>query len=391
VQWQPRNDLAVEITYAGNLGRHLVIPIPFNQPNIATPGNPIHGQQYTYGYQVLGPAGCTTNCAPTTLPNGQGQALATYEGGNTDLRVPYVGFSAESESFMANGISSYNALQTHVEKRMSHDFQVGLSYTYSHSLDEQSGLGLLYNGNNPSDLRSGYGSSDFDRTHVFNFTYLYQLPRLFRETSLKGRLADGWAVQGIGTLQSGQPFSVVDFSGAVGSIFYSVNDNITNPIAPLSPGCSPKQARTGFNGVNGPALNASCFTVPLLNPGDLGGAIPPGDAFETNFTNGERNIFRQSWQKRTDLSAVKVTKLSDRSLLRYTFDVFNLTNTASLDLPANFIFQNSTFNGAPIIGTPPLNLSDPSNSFYQAPTGLGLVHNTIGSARQIQMSLQLFF
>ena len=391
VQWQPRSDLAVELSYVGNLGRHLVIPIPFNQPGIASPSHPIHGQQYTYGYQVLGPPGCTTNCAPITLPNGQGQEIYTYEGGNTDLRVPYVGFSAESESFRANGISSYNAFLAHLDKRMSHGLVIGFSYTYSHSLDEQSALGLLYNGNNPLNLRSGYGSSDFDRTHVVNFSYMYQLPRVFLADSLADKLADGWAVEGVGVLQSGQPYSVVDFSGAVGSIYYSVNDNITNPVAPLAPGCTPHNAKTRMNGVNGPALNASCFTVPLLNAGDLNGAIPPGDAFETNFTNGERNIFRQSWQKRTDLSLVKISKISERVALKYTFDVFNLTNTASLDLPANFIFQNSFFSGTPVEGTAPLDLSNPSNSFYQAPTGLGLVHNTIGSARQIQMSLHLSF
>ncbi len=34
-QWQPRNDLAIEVGYVGNLGRHEVIPIPFNQSQIA--------------------------------------------------------------------------------------------------------------------------------------------------------------------------------------------------------------------------------------------------------------------------------------------------------------------------------------------------------------------
>ncbi len=58
IQWQPRNDLSIEIGYVGNFGRHQVIPIPFNQAQIATPSNPIHGQNYTYGYTVLAPAGC---------------------------------------------------------------------------------------------------------------------------------------------------------------------------------------------------------------------------------------------------------------------------------------------------------------------------------------------
>ena len=116
------------------------------------------------------------------LPNGQ-PYLETFEGGNVDLRVPYIGYSSESESYTAAGISAYNALQTHVEKRMSHGLQVGFSYTYSHATDEQSALGLFYNGNNPLDLRSGYGLSDFDRKHVMNFTYTYELPKFFSSSS----------------------------------------------------------------------------------------------------------------------------------------------------------------------------------------------------------------
>lgn len=39
-------------------------------------------------------------------------------------------------------------------------------------------------------------------------------------------------------------------------------------------------------------LHAACFTLPLLAPGALGGAIPSNDPYETNFTTGQRNIFR---------------------------------------------------------------------------------------------------
>src|SRR5580704_10347105 len=227
-QWQPRNDLAIEVGYVGNLGRHGVIPVPFNEPGIASPSNIIHPnshfpQEYTYGYTVV-----DSNFNPIPLPNNQGPFLVTYEGGNVDLRVPYIGYSAESETYKAAGVSAYNALQTHVEKRMSHGLQWGFSYTYSHALDEQSGMGLFFNGNNPLNLRSAYGSSDFDRTHVFNFSYVYQLPKFFGVSTLKGKLADGWAIQGITVIQSGQPYSIIDYTGAVGSIYFSVYDGITN-------------------------------------------------------------------------------------------------------------------------------------------------------------------
>ncbi|MGA8198889.1 MAG: TonB-dependent receptor, partial [Candidatus Sulfotelmatobacter sp.] len=199
VQWQPRNDLAIEVGYVGNLGRHGVIPIPFNQPGVASPSNIIHPgslypQEYTYGYTVQSSSSCSPFC-PINLPNGQPMQV-TYEGGNVDLRVPYLGYSAESETYTAAGVSAYNALQTHVEKRMSHGLQLGFSYTYSHALDEQSGMGLFFNGNNPLNLRSAYGSSDFDRTHVFNFSYVYQIPKFFSASTLVGKIVYGWSING---------------------------------------------------------------------------------------------------------------------------------------------------------------------------------------------------
>ena len=419
VQWQPRNDLAIDIGAVNVLGRHEVIPVPFNQARIASPTNPLcgpaavcanpdgspHAQSYTYGYTVQTDSNCGFLACTLDLPNGQPMQFNS-EGGNIDERVPYIGYAGESEDYTAAGISSYNALQVHVEKQLSHGLQGGFSYTYSHSLDEQSALGLFYNGSNPLDLRGGYGNSDFDRTHVFNIDYHYELPKFFSASSFEGKIANGWAVQGLITLQSGQPYSVIDYSGAVGSIFYSINDGITNPIVPLAPGCTPKNAVTGAVGNNFafPALKASCFDVPLLAPGDLNGAIPPGDTFETNFIagGGQRNIFRQSWQKRADISIVKMTRLTEGVSLRYSFDVFNLTNHPSFDIPIDNIDQNLAFSPFPVAQppygtstTPTLasgcNTSSPSNGFYFCPTGLGQVTKTIGSSRQIQMSLSVLF
>ena len=302
---------------------------------------------------------------------------------------------------------AYNALNVHVEKRMSHGVQVAMSYTYSHALDEQSGLGLFYNGNNPLDLRGGYASSDFDRTHVLNFSYVFRVPDMASAHSLEGDFVNGWSLVGQTVLQSGQPYSVIDFSGAIGSLYYSTFDGITNPIVPLAQGCTPKSAKTGhsgaFVGVNAAytALNPACFTVPLLTPGpqgSFGGAIPTSDPFETQFTSRQRNIFRQSFQKRADASLVKMANFTERYALKYTFDVYNLTNTTSFDIPGNEVSQNLFFNPFPDAGTPVLpgtcnaqGVGTVNDSFYSCPAGLGIVTHTIGSPRQIQMSLALTF
>jgi hypothetical protein len=408
VQWQPRNDLAIELGYVGNVGRHQVIPLPFNQPVIATAAKPTLAggpfqQIHSYGYAVEAENSCYGNGVYGPLPLDGGCYQTNYEGGNVDLRVPYIGYAAESISYVAEGIDAYNALQAHIDKRMSHGIQVGASYTWSHALDEQSGLGLFYNGNNPLNLRSGYGSSDFDRTHVITFNYVYKIPGIGREHTLAGKIADGWALNGVTVLQSGQPYSIIDFSGAVGSIYYSTADGITNPIVPLAPGCTAKTALTKASGAWFPvtgvsALKPQCFTLPVLPAGGLGGAIPTTDPFETGFTTGQRNIFRQSFQKRADASLVKETKISERYSLKYTFDVYNLTNTTSFDIPGNEVSQNAGYNAFPAAGTTVLpgtcnaaGVGSVSPSFYACPSGLGIVTHTIGSPRQIQMSLRLDF
>ena len=397
IQWQPRNDLAIDVGYVGNVGRHQVIPVPFNQPTIASPSSPTlaggpYAQKYSYGYNVGG----------ATLPDGTGYQ-ANYEGGNVDLRVPYIGYAAESIDYLAEGVDNYNALQAHVEKRMSHDFEAGASYTYSHALDEQSGLGLFYNGNNPLNLGSAYGSADFDRKNVFDLNYVFRLPDLVKGHSVESLLADGWSLVGLTVLQSGQPYSIIDFSGAVGSIYYSTADGITNPIVPLANGCTAKSATTGASGAwtpggGLPALKPQCFTLPLLPAGGLNGAIPTSDPYETGFTNGQRNIFRQAFQKRADASLVKMTSFDhERYSLKYTFDVFNLTNTSSFDIPGNEVSQNQGYNAFPAAGMTPLPTGcnaagqQTNTSFYNCPSGLGIVTHTIGAPRQIQMSLHFDF
>lgn len=413
-QWQPRNNLLLEAGYVGNLARHQVIPVPLNQAQIATPSNPVNGQIYSYGnsVQTAGNSFCYYDCSPANLPTGT-PYLATYEGGNVDLRVPYLGYAAESETYKAAGVAAYNALQLHAEQRLTHGLSVGASYTYSHALDEQSDIGLFYTGNNALNLRSAYGSADFDRTHVFNANFNYKIYSPFAESTLAGKFTNGWSVTGIVTLQSGQPYSVIDFSGAVGSIYYSSYDGITNPVVPLKAGVSPKQAMTGksgaFSDAGGnpiPALNQNDFTLPLLTPsGTVSTAdtaaygipgpspdntAPNGDPYETTFTSGQRNIFRQSSQKRADLSLVKLVSFKERYSLVYNFDVFNLFNHASFDIPTAEVTQNAGYDPTPAADQPVLDTTN-DYSFYNAPTSLGVVQHTIGAPRQIQMSLAFKF
>jgi hypothetical protein len=172
-QWQPRSDTSIDIGYVGDRGRHGVIPLPFNEPVLCTPGNSTaacHGQQYSYGVQVLSNANNPNPGGKDTTPYAMAnEPYNTFSGGNVDLRVPYVGYDPNSTSFTASGVSAYDALQAHLEKRLTHGVQAGVSYTWSHTLDEQSDVGLFFTGDNPNNLRSSYADADCDSPNNLTF------------------------------------------------------------------------------------------------------------------------------------------------------------------------------------------------------------------------------
>ncbi len=387
LQWQPYNTLLFSLAYLGNHGVHEVLPIPFNQPAIATPQHPVNGQIYSYGYQAI-----DSNYNPLLTEQVQ-TTIGEYTGadGNTALRVPYIGYNPNSDFWEAEGISNYNALQFQLTKRLSQGLQINFSYTWSHSLDEQSGLGLFFNGNNPLDPRSSYASSDFDRTHVFVINYLYQFPHADWAKGFVNHVVNGWSFNGITTLESGQPFTVYDFSGSVGGIYYSADDFITNPVLPLNSGVTPGQAQTqGTTGVNAgkPYFNPGVFSIPLLQPGQSG--VPPCglttagttvcDNSETGFGATGRNVFRAPFQARWDFSLQKIFKLNERFNLKYELDVFNLFNHPSFDAPTNNVTLNPCYNPNPCYVNPP-----PSTQ------NIGFITDTLGGPRFIQMALHLIF
>jgi hypothetical protein len=403
LQWQPDNNLVLTLGYVGNRGVHEPLPIPFNQPGIATPTHPINNQIYSYGYLAAAGSHCDDyNDGSSTcfqLPTEETQTTIGNYGasdGNTTLRTPYVGINPNASLWIAEGISTYNALQLSVTKRMSHGLQVNAAYTYSHTLDEGSGLGagLFFNGNDPLDPRSSYASSDFDRPHVFTISYLYNLPTINGATGFKNGIANGWGITGVTVAESGEPFSVIDYSGTAGGLFYSSDDYITNPILPLASGITPQRASSAAGGggtkvssTGAPYVNPNDFSVPLLSPGQDG--VPPCqtvsgydicDNFETGFGATGRNVFRAPFDLRFDFSVFKSFKLSERFNLKLEADAFNLFNHPSLDTPDTDFALNPCYNPVACYTTSP-----PSYKGY------GVISGTVGSNRFMQFSAHFTF
>lgn len=368
LQYQFTNEWLFQVGYVGNHGTHLVLPIPFNQPLIATSSNVVNGQTSSYGG--------TTPLFLDTEP-----VFTNEFSGNAPLRVPFPGYDMNAVLYKAEGTSNYNALQVQVRKRFSYGLTLTGSYTWSHALDEQSGLGLFFTGNNPLAPKSNYASSDFDQTHVFLVNYSYTIPSLVKSRGL-GYAVNGWIIGGQTVAESGQPYSVYDFSGSVGSLYFGTFDFITNPIVPLKPGVTPGQAKLqGTLGVNAanPVLNAADFAPQFVAPGTNG--VPACDAtgcdlFESLYGSSGRNLFRGPFQVRFDMSLAKEFPIKERLRLRFETDAFNMFNHPDFDAPNNNVVFFPNFTGPPTI--------PPQGS-------LGVIQHTVGSPRFLQLGLHLKF
>jgi hypothetical protein len=220
---------------------------------------------------------------------------------------------------------------------------------------------------------------------------------------------NGWSIGGITVAESGQPYSAVDFSGAIAGLQFSSNDFITNPIVPFASGFNANNAQVqGTTGVNPGQtfLNPNAFTVSLVAPGQDG--VPPCgptvggsstnfcDTGETTFGTTGRNVFRGPFQTRFDFSISKTFKLTERFRLKYDAQFFNIFNHPSFDAPNNNISISSNFS-PPCFGpsgncaTSPA-VPTPSQIAAAISGGNGgFIQGTIGSPRVIQMALHLTF
>ena len=139
--------------------------------------------------------------------------LQANPGVNANALRPYLGMGiigiAEN-----SGESMYNGMQISVERRFATGLQFGLAYTLSRSTDNGSSLTDVLP--NAYDDTAYYGLSDFDRTHVLIFNYIYDLPFLRSGHGWLSRSLGGWEISGVIQAQSGTPFSVrrnVDYAG----------------------------------------------------------------------------------------------------------------------------------------------------------------------------------
>jgi hypothetical protein len=354
VQRELPHSFVINTAYVGSKGTHLTVERQLNQllplPLSENPFGP--NEPLTIADCTIAPPGSQTQnpgdgTAAFLLQNGtqvtpQNPAYMYLQAACTNPNIPNVN-SLPGRPYPGLGRvlslqnvadSSYHAFQSTL-RHSAGGLTLGLSYSYSHSIDDASDRSdpILVNSYN---LRQNKASSSFDERHLANISYVYQLPlkTLPRQLSdwandrkpddtaaptakccsaLMNQLLDGWELSGVTLFQSGTPFTVINSAGNTG---ISLTDN-----AGVSSGLGIAASYPDVvRGQPGPASNARSFGPLIGNPSQF--VAPRG----LTFGNAGRNFLNNPGRVNFDMALLKHFKIRESGQLEFRAEVFNLFN-----------------------------------------------------------------
>jgi hypothetical protein len=179
------------------------------------------------------------------------------------LQLPFPQFTTFGGDSPPFANSSYQGLQTRVEKRFSSGLQFLLTYTFSKAIDDASVSQDSFNTGatslqDPNNLRAERAVSIFDITHVLQFNHVYELPfghgKKFGQSwhPVVDGFLGGWQVSGIWTINSGLPLSFKVNGGVALPTYGAQRPNLL---------CTPSR-NTGPNWITSYFSNNACFAKP---------------------------------------------------------------------------------------------------------------------------------
>ncbi|MGH9967173.1 MAG: TonB-dependent receptor [Pyrinomonadaceae bacterium] len=225
-------------------------------------------------------------------------------------------------AFSSIARSNYHAAAFSLRQRLGRSLSWDFNYTYSHSLDDASGLQTAdaFGGAfilNPLLQGDSYSSSDFDTRHIINANAAWEVPfgRNRRYFSNIGRFADaflgGWQITGIFRWNSGLPIST-PFDDARWATNWNVQSNTVRI----------RDVQTC------PARGGRLFDCNTLDAYHSFRNALPGEA-------GDRNVFRLPGYVNLDMGVSKAFSLpwNENHKLQLRVEAFNVTNTQRMSTP----------------------------------------------------------
>jgi hypothetical protein len=303
----------------------------------------------------------------------------------------------------SDDISNYHALTFTLRNRGWHGLTFDVNYTWSKSLDQGGRTQGFINGwDDPWNPNAMYGPSYFDRTHILNGIFNYNLPfgqghKLSSGNETVNRFIGGWAFSGVFRANSGLPLVVAESGFAYGGGLISSNNvdmiptghnfstgvfnnngNAANDTTTPNTTCATFVAAMGNGGSQVGAASASTGLNYFSNPVAAYCSFRPILLTQAGTRDGRSNPLRGFGMWNLDASIGKETAINERFKVRFSADFFNIFNHVTFVDPLT-----SPGITAFIDATKPSNFGAISSSFTpaQRPTG----------SRWIQLGLRVGF
>lgn len=242
------------------------------------------------------------NTLPLGAANDGRLAAANYI---TDAIRPYLGYGGMNFTDFG-GNSHYNALQAKLSRRFGKNFSMNADCTLSRVISDTDtdDTTATFGHNRNYD----WGPAGYDRTHVFNFDYVYTLPQFKSRSQFYQKVLGGWELTGITRFWSGYPLTVTSNSNTGTLDGQNVRANYV--------GGDPYNVSGLPSSINGsPVLwwyNPTVFAQPATN--SAGGIKNP------------KGFLRGPGINNFDVSLFKNVNFTERFRLQLRFESFNLFN-----------------------------------------------------------------
>jgi hypothetical protein len=255
----------------------------------------------------------------------------------------------DNANMMTNGnMSTYNALQVEVRRRLSHGLQLQGSYAFAKSLTNDTNFTLRK-------IDGEKGPSPFDFRNGFKFTWIYQLPfgqgrpLLAGAHGVLGKIVEGWQISGVGRLQSG---SAVQLNS--GRLTFNQNDSgvVLHNLTGSQLHSMMSIYKTSQINSNG-AVTGTVWYLPqslvqnTLAAFQLGtAALDPNAPYIGPCTSAGQECSRVflygPWLSKWDVSLVKIARIHERFTAEVRCQALNVFNFANFDL------TSATSGGGPL-------------------------------------------
>jgi hypothetical protein len=157
--------------------------------------------QYDLGHQNVMTVGYQGSLSRDIFFHENPNAVPATQGYQLNQQLAY------GDNWNVNGYGNYNALLAELKHQFSHQFMVDAQYTFSRSMDTDTGAysEQFY----PYDLRLNYGRSDFNVTNSFKLFGMWQPVFFHGSNGWLEKVAGGWSLSGIWNWHSGFPWNPV--------------------------------------------------------------------------------------------------------------------------------------------------------------------------------------